>query len=189
MADTRFVNGTARREPSMLSPLNGYSRNRMSTYSATVTWERRGAAFVDNRYSRAHTWHFDGGVDVAASASPHVVPVPLAIEAAVDPEEAFVVSLASCHMLWFLSIAARAGFVVESYVDRASGVMDRDARGKPAITTVTLRPQVVFAASHRPSADEHQALHHQAHAECFIANSVKTNVQVMPVDATARDRD
>src|SRR6188474_2242754 len=112
----------------------------MSTYSALITWERNGAAFIDNRYSRRHRWSFDGGVEVPASSSPHVVPLPLSVAAAVDPEEAFVAALASCHMLWFLSIAAKRGFVVESYRDEAVGVMAKNAAGKLSMTVVTLRP-------------------------------------------------
>jgi len=99
----------------------------MSQYTAVITWERNGAVFTDNRYSRAHRWNFDGGIELPASASPHVVPLPLSVAEAVDPEEAFVVALASCHMLWFLSIAAKQGFVVESYRDEATGVMAKNA--------------------------------------------------------------
>src|SRR2546428_9233200 len=101
----------------------------MAEYTSVVVWSRGGAAFTDNRYSRGHRWLFDGGVEVPASASPQVVPVPLSVAAAVDPEEAFVVSLSSCHMLWFLSIAARQGFRVESYRDEAVGVLAKDATG------------------------------------------------------------
>lgn len=154
----------------------------MSTHTVVVRWERGDAQFSDNRYSRAHTWRFDGGVTVAASASPHVVPVPLAVEAAVDPEEAFVAAIASCHMLWFLSRAARAGFVVDGYVDQAEGTMAVNTDGKQAITAVTLRPRVTFVGARRPSAVEHLALHEAAHAECFISNSVRTDVRVEPSD-------
>lgn len=157
---------------------------RMSTHTAIVQWERGQDRFSDHRYSRAHTWHFDGGVTVAASASPHVVPVPLAVEAAVDPEEAFVAALASCHMLWFLSCAARAGFIIDGYVDHAEGTMGVNAHGKTAIVTVTLRPRVTFAGERRPTAQEHLELHRAAHAECFISNSVTTDVRVEPSDAT-----
>src|SRR6266481_2687869 len=117
----------------------------MSTYTAIIRWERGDQPFTDNRYSRAHRWLFDGGVEVPASSSPHVVPLPLSVAAAVDPEEAFVASLSSCHMLWFLSLAARRGLVVDGYHDEAVGVMSKDASGKPAITRVTLRPEVHFA--------------------------------------------
>ena len=156
----------------------------MSNYTATISWERNGAVFTDNRYSRAHRWTFDGGTEVPASSSPHVLPVPLSVAAAVDPEEAFVASLASCHMLWLLSIAARQGFVVESYRDEASGVLAKNAEGKLAMTQVTLHPQLVFAGEKRPSAAEHEAMHHEAHEKCFIANSVKTDVRCEAVDVT-----
>jgi len=148
-----------------------------SRYAATVSWRREGAVFVDQRYHRAHRWHFDGGIEVPASSSPHVVPLPMSLEEAVDPEEAFVASLASCHLLWFLSLAARAGFVVESYVDEAVGTMARNAEGRLAMTEVVLRPRVGFAGGRRPTAAEHEALHHRAHDECYIANSVKTVVR------------
>jgi organic hydroperoxide reductase OsmC/OhrA len=156
----------------------------MSDYTAVVTWERAGAVFTDNRYSRGHRWSFDGGIAVPASASPHVVPLPLSVAEAVDPEEAFVAALASCHMLWFLSIAAEQGFVVESYRDAATGVMGKDADGKVAMTRVTLRPGVRFAAGKRPSAAQHEAMHHEAHRQCFIASSVKTDVRCEAVDVT-----
>ena len=136
--------------------------------------------FTDNRYSRAHSWVFDGGTEVRASASPHVVPLPLSVAEAVDPEEAFVASLASCHMLWFLSIAAKRGFVVERYRDESSGLLAKDAEGKLAVMRVALRPVVAFAPERRPSAEEHAAMHHEAHDLCFLANSVKTVVEVTP---------
>jgi organic hydroperoxide reductase OsmC/OhrA len=153
----------------------------MATYIATVSWDRNGAAFTDNRYSRGHRWHFDGGVEVPASSSPHVVPVPMSVEAAVDPEEAFVASLSSCHMLWFLSIAAKRKFLVESYRDEAVGVMAKDADGRLAMTQVTLRPRAVFGGERRPDRDEIQAIHHDAHEQCFIAASVKSELRCEPV--------
>jgi organic hydroperoxide reductase OsmC/OhrA len=153
----------------------------MSEYTATVVWTRDGAAFSDNRYSRGHRWLFDGGVEVPASSSPHVVPLPLSVAAAVDPEEAFVASLSSCHMLQFLYLAAKRGFVVDSYRDAAIGVLASDSAGKLAMTRVTLRPEVRFAGDQRPSADDVSGLHHQAHEECFIASSVRTEVRCEPV--------
>lgn len=153
----------------------------MHEYGATIHWERGQQLFVDNRYSRGHVWRFDGGVVVPASASPHVVPLPYSNTSAVDPEEAFVASLSSCHMLWFLSIAAKRGFCVDSYVDRAIGVMSKDESGRLAMTRVTLRPHVAFSGGRRPSEVEAVAMHHDAHAECFIANSVKTEVRCEPV--------
>ena len=157
----------------------------MSHYTAVITWKRDGAVFTDNRYSRAHRWKFDGGIEVPASSSPHVVRVPFSVAEAVDPEEAMVAALASCHMLSFLYVAAKQGFVVESYRDEATGVMAKNADGKLAITQVTLRPHVMFAGDKRPSSAQHEAMHHEAHAECFIANSVKTDVRCEPVEVTA----
>jgi len=149
----------------------------MSEYQTVVEWSRDGAAFTDNRYSRGHRWLFDGGVEVPASSSPHVVPSPLSVAAAVDPEEAFVASLSSCHMLVFLSIAAKRGFVVDSYRDEAVGVLAKDSAGKLAMTRVTLRPEIHFAGDKRPPADELLAMHHDSHEQCFIASSVKTEVR------------
>ena len=153
----------------------------MSEYVVTVRWERAGQRFIDNRYRRAHTWTFDGGVEVPGSSSPSVVPLPYSDPRAVDPEEAFVASLSSCHMLWFLSLAAQRKFCVESYVDEALGIMGRNAVGKLAMTQVTLRPQVVFVGDPMPSDDEIAAMHHEAHDECFIASSVTTEVRCEPV--------
>jgi organic hydroperoxide reductase OsmC/OhrA len=149
----------------------------VAEYIATINWERSGAVFTDNKYSRGHTWNFDGGVRVPASSSPQVVKLPLSVAEAVDPEEAFVASLSSCHLLSFLWVAARQGFVVESYRDEAVGVLAKNAEGKQAMTTVTLRPHVTFGAGKQPSASEHEAMHHEAHGLCFIANSVKTDVR------------
>jgi organic hydroperoxide reductase OsmC/OhrA len=153
----------------------------MTEYKSVIVWNRDGAAFTDNRYSRGHRWLFDGGVEVPASSSPHVVPVPLSVVAAVDPEEAFVASLSSCHMLWFLSIAAKRGFLIESYRDEAVGVIAKDTSGKIAMTRVTLRPEVLFGGDKRPKPDEAIAMHHEAHENCFIANSVKTAVRCEPL--------
>jgi len=152
----------------------------MHEYKAVVEWARAGAAFTDNRYSRGHRWLFDEGVTVPASASPLVVRPPLSVAAAVDPEEAFVASLSSCHMLWFLSLAARRGFMVDDYRDEALGIMDRNAAGKLAMTRVLLRPAVRFSGATRPTPEELAALHHAAHEECYIANSVTTDVRCEP---------
>ena len=153
----------------------------MSEYRVEVLWQRDGAVFTDNRYSRGHRWRFDGGIEVPASSSPQVVPPPCSVAAAVDPEEAFVASLSSCHMLWFLSIAARRGFVVDDYRDDAVGLMAKDGKGKLAMTEVTLRPQVRYGGKRFPTADEAAAMHHEAHETCFIASSVKTDVRCEPV--------
>src|SRR5207248_7450 len=132
---------------------------------------------TDQRYSRAHRWSFDGGLTVPASSSPLSVPLPMSEAANVDPEEAFVAALSSCHMLFFLSIAAQRGFVVESYTDRAQGTLARNAAGKMAMTRVALRPAIEFAAQ-APSAEELAAIHHAAHEKCYLANSVITEVVV-----------
>ena len=153
----------------------------MSEYVVTIRWARDGQAFTDNKYSRGHRWIFDGGVEVPASSSPSVVPPPYSQLRAVDPEEAFVAALSSCHMLWFLSIAAKHRLCVDSYVDDATGVMGKDTSGKLAMTRVTLRPRVAFAGDRLPTREEIMAVHHEAHAECFIANSVKTDVRCEPV--------
>jgi organic hydroperoxide reductase OsmC/OhrA len=146
-----------------------------------VTWERGGAVFTDNRYSRGHRWTFDGGVEVPASASPHVVAAPLSVAAAVDPEEAFVASVSSCHMLWFLSLAAKRGLLVDRYRDDAVGIMGRNQKGKIVVATIRLRPMVSFGGAKSPTSDELTALHHEAHEACYIANSITTEVRCEPV--------
>jgi len=153
----------------------------MSTYTATIDWSRGDAVFTDKRYSRAHRWRFDGGVEVPASSSPSVVPPPLSEAAAVDPEEAFVASLSSCHMLWFLDFASRRGFSIDAYHDEAIGTMAKNAEGKLAMTLVILRPKVAFSPQRVASEVELQALHHAAHEACFIASSVRTEVRCEPV--------
>lgn len=146
----------------------------MSEYLATVSWQRNGQNFLDGKYSRGHVWKFDGGAEIPASPSPHVVPAPMSIEEYVDPEEAFVASLSSCHMLFFLYLAGKARLVVDEYVDEAVGIMGKNEEGKMAMTRVTLRPRIVFSEGTRPSREQLEKLHHQAHELCFIANSVKT---------------
>ena len=155
----------------------------MTPYTAEVIWTRGDAAFADSRYSRAHQWQFDGGAAVAASASPHIVPRPLSDEAGVDPEEAFVASLASCHMLWFLSTAAKRGWIVDRYHDRAEGFMAKDERGKLWIARVVLHPHVTYSVN-PPDRRSEAAIHQSAHEACFIANSVRTEVVVSPRHAT-----
>jgi len=157
----------------------------MAVYRATVDWRLAdGEDFAAGRYSRAHTIGFDGGISVPGSASPHVVKAPWSVEAAVDPEEAFVASLSACHMLWFLHIARDAGFAVASYRDDAEGVMAKNAEGRWAMTKVTLRPYIVFNGN-QPSPERLDELHHRAHEECYIANSVKTDVVVEPQQTPA----
>jgi len=147
-------------------------------YSAEVVWTRDGAVFTDNRYSRGHLWRFDGGVEVPGSSSPHSVRLPLSREDAVDPEEALVAAVASCHMLFFLGFAAKAGFVVDKYEDAAVGIMTKNQRGKLFVSKITLNPAVTFSGTKRPSPQELDALHHHAHEECYIANSVRAEIVV-----------
>ena len=153
----------------------------MHSHTATVEWRRGDQVFTDRRYSRVHEWRFDGGAVVAGSSSPQVVPLPMSDAAAVDPEEAFVASLSSCHLLWFLDLACRAGWVVDGYQDDATGVLAKNADGQLAMTVVTLHPQVRFAGERQPDPAEIHRLHHAAHAACFIANSVRTDVRCEPV--------
>jgi len=151
----------------------------MSNYTATIRWTGKDPeAFRKGRYYRGHEWVFDGGTVVPASASPDNVPPATANEAGVDPEEALIAAISSCHMLFFLDYARRAGFVVDSYVDEARGLMAKRADGKIAVTTVTLRPQIAFSGDKLPTADEIGQLHHQSHEDCFIANSVNTEVTI-----------
>jgi organic hydroperoxide reductase OsmC/OhrA len=150
----------------------------MATHNATIRWfASPGEDFAKGQYSRAHSWSFDGGTIVPASASPHIVPMPWADAAAVDPEEAFVASLSSCHMLFFLDFARRSGVVVTSYEDEADGVMEKGADGRVRITKVTLRPQIVFGGD-VPDAAAIDALHHKAHEACFVANSVTAEIVI-----------
>lgn len=153
----------------------------MAKYKTEIIWKRNGEPFTDNRYSRGHRWLFDGGVEVPASSSPHVVPLPFSIAAAVDPEEAFVASLSSCHMLWFLSIAAKRGFIVDRYRDEAVGIMGKEASGKLMITRVKLRPEARFSGDNQPGVEDVISMHNEAHDRCFIARSVKTDVQCQPI--------
>jgi organic hydroperoxide reductase OsmC/OhrA len=151
----------------------------MSTYTATIRWARSGEGdFTKGQYSRAHEWAFDGGHVMPASASPHIVPAPWSDAAGVDPEEAFVASLSSCHMLFFLDYARRDGWTIDSYVDAAEGVMEKIADGKLVVTRVTLRPQITWGGDAQPSDVQIAHLHHRSHDDCFIANSVKTEVTV-----------
>ena len=154
----------------------------MSTYTATISWSRGDQPYTDGKYSRAHTWRFDGGIEVPGSSSPHVVRPPLSNEAAVDPEEAFIASLSSCHMLFFLDFARRAGFRVDRYVDEAEGVLDKDEQGRMAMTLITLRPQIAFSGDKQPAPSDLDSLHHKSHEACFIANSVRSEVRIEPRD-------
>ena len=151
----------------------------MATYHATIRWNRGEDAFANQKYSRGHRWEFDEGVIVPASAAPSAVRAPWSVAAAVDPEEALVAAVSSCHMLFFLAYVSRDGFIAESYEDAAVGEMGRNAEGKAAILKVTLRPRVTVSGS-APSAEQFAAWHHQAHEECFIANSIRAEVVLEP---------
>jgi organic hydroperoxide reductase OsmC/OhrA len=150
----------------------------MPTHKARISWQSSGANFLKGQFSREHAWNFDGGATVPASSSPAVVPPPGSNPACVDPEEAYVASLASCHMLTFLYLAGRQGFNVRSYEDDAEGLTSRDERGRIWVSTVTLRPTIVYDGPKQPNADETRQLHQHAHEQCFIANSVKTVIKV-----------
>lgn len=151
----------------------------MGEYTATISWRREGAAFADNRYSRAHKWTFDGGAAVSASASPHIVPVPLSDPSGVDPEEAYVAAMSSCHMLFVLSLAAKKKLIVDSYEDHAVGAMEKGADGAMWMARVSLRPRIIFSGA-QPTPTDITALHHEAHAMCYLANSVKTVITIEP---------
>lgn len=150
----------------------------MSEHIATVEWSRGDQPFADNRYSRAHDWRFDGGAVVRGSSAPSSVPEPMSDPAAVDPEEALVAAVSSCHMLFFLAYAGKAGFVVDHYSDDAVGRMGKDERGRISITDIVLRPAVLFSGDVRPDAAGLAGLHHRAHEACYIANSIRAGVTV-----------
>ena len=151
----------------------------MASYTATILWQRTpGEAFSDNRYSRGHTWSFDGGVSFRASSSPHVVP-RFSDPSGVDPEEAFIASLSSCHMLTFLYLAAKRGLVINRYEDIAEGRMAKNENGRFWVSEVTLRPRIAWEGD-APDKETTSELHHLAHEECFIANSVRTDVRCEP---------
>ena len=150
----------------------------MSEHKATIQWRHTTGDFLKGRYSREHSWTFDGGVAVPASAAPANVPIPYSNEACVDPEEAFVASIASCHMLSFLFVAMKAGFEIVSYDDEAIGTMTKNEDGVAWVSAVVLRPRIVYAGERQPTAAEQLRLHHTAHEQCFIANSVRTDIRV-----------
>jgi organic hydroperoxide reductase OsmC/OhrA len=150
----------------------------MAAYTATVIWERGDAVFTDGRYSRAHEISFDGGVTMPGSSSPHVVKLPLSREDAVDPEEMLVASLSTCHMLFLLDFARRAGYVIDSYVDVAEGAMGKDDRGRMAVTQVRLNPEISWSGDKQPTPEEIRELHHKSHEACFIANSFRGNIAI-----------
>jgi organic hydroperoxide reductase OsmC/OhrA len=152
----------------------------VSRHVAHIVWQRGDQTFTDLRYRRTHLWQFDGGARVPASSSPAVVPLPWSDPAAVDPEEAFVASLASCHMLWFLSLAAQRGLCVDAYVDEPVGIMGRDEHGHMAMLEVTLRPQIDWGVDPPPAAAALQGLHDAAHERCFLARSVRCRILIEP---------
>ena len=156
----------------------------MSEHKATISWRCTSAEFLKGKYSREHTWKFDGGLTVPASPSPAVVPAPWSNPAHVDPEEAFVASISSCHMLTFLYVASRQGFQVDSYEDEAVGAITKNEKGVPWVHSVTLHPKIAYSGEKRPTPGDEEKLHHLAHEQCFIAASVKTDVRCTAVDVT-----
>jgi organic hydroperoxide reductase OsmC/OhrA len=152
----------------------------MSEHRAIIKWKRTGSDFLRGKYSREHTWTFDGGVTVPASSSPAAVPAPYSNPAHVDPEEAFVAAIASCHMLTYLFLASRQGFQVDGYDDEAIGVMTKNERGVAWVSSVTLSPKISYSGEKLPSPAEEERLHHAAHDQCFISNSIRTEVTVKP---------
>jgi len=158
----------------------------MSEHRATIKWTHSQGDFLKGAYSREHTWTFDGGMTIAASPSPAAVRPPFSNPANVDPEEAFVASLSSCHMLTYLYVASRKGFEIASYEDEAVGMMTKNERGVPWVSSVVLRPRIVYTGAKTPTPEEKEQLHHAAHEQCFIANSVKTEIKVEPVRDTNR---
>jgi organic hydroperoxide reductase OsmC/OhrA len=153
--------------------------NFTSVYTATISWKNDSPdSFTKNQYTRGHEWSFDGGVTVPASSSPHAVRVPWSVEAAVDPEEALVASAASCHMLTFLWLAAKAGFNIVSYTDSAVGEMSAMEGGRQWLAKITLDPQIEWIGDKKPTADELADLHHRAHEGCYIANSIKSEIVI-----------
>ncbi|HEX9048517.1 MAG TPA: OsmC family protein [Verrucomicrobiae bacterium] len=153
----------------------------MAEYQAIIRWQRTSPEFLQGKYSREHIWTFDGGVTVPASPSPHVVPSPWSNPACVDPEEAYVAAIASCHMLTFLYLASKQGFQIDLYEDRATGTMTKNGNGVPWVSSVVLQPKIIFSGNKTPTPVEIQQLHHCAHEQCFIANSVKTEINIQSV--------
>lgn len=153
----------------------------MHNYQATIQWHRNQQKFTDLKYSRSHSWHFDGGLSIAASSSAHIVPLPYSVAENIDPEEAYIAALSSCHMLFFLSIAAKQGYVIDYYSDSATGLLQQTEEKTMAITQVILAPKVVVAESQIMPVQKQMPIHEQAHKQCFIANSVKTTITINPI--------
>ena len=155
----------------------------MAEHKATISWKRTSPEFLKGRYSREHNWTFDGGLTIPASPSPSVVPAPYSNPAHVDPEEAYVASISSCHMLTFLYVASRQGFQVDSYEDEAVGVMTKNERGTPWVSSVVLHPRIIYSGEKRPTPADEERLHHLAHEQCFFAYSIKSEVTVRGIPA------
>lgn len=152
----------------------------MSEYKAEVVWQRGNQLFTDNRYSRGHEWKFDGGFSVPASSAPGSVPLPMSVAENVDPEEALVAALASCHMLFFLSFAQKQGLIIDHYQDHATGFMEKNERGRLYIARIELRPATRFSGEKMPTKEQIDALHHLSHEHCYIANSLRADVTIIP---------
>ena len=150
----------------------------MSEHKAAICWKRTQPDFIKGKYSREHTWTFDGGVTVPASPSPSVVPAPYSNPAHVDPEESFVAAVSSCHMLTFLYVASKQGFQLDSYEDEAVGVMTKNEQGVSWISLITLHPKIVYSGPKLPTPADEEHVHHLAHTQCFISNSIKTEVKI-----------
>ena len=150
----------------------------MSEHKATILWTFSQGDFLKGTYSREHTWTFDGGMTIQASSSPAAVRVPFSNPANVDPEEAFVASISSCHMLTYLYVASRKGFAISRYEDEAVGVMTKNEHGIPWVSSVVLHPRITYTDAKKPSREDESQMHHLAHEQCFIANSVKTEIKV-----------
>ncbi len=149
-------------------------------YTASIFWKKKETeSFTDNKYSRGHTWVFDGGVELPASASPQVVPLPMSNESAVDPEEAFVAAISSCHMLFFLSIAASSNYIIETYDDQAEGIMSKNEHGQMVMGDIILKPKIVFSGTSIPTAEQIAELHNSAHHKCYLANSIKSTIKII----------
>lgn len=155
--------------------------NAMSQHKATIIWERGNQSFTDSQYSREHKWKLDGNVEIIASSSPVNVPVPFSNPTAIDPEEAFVASISSCHMLWFLAISSKKKFIIDHYLDDAFGEMKKNENNCYYISTVVLQPNIKFSGKNIPSKEEQLSIHEKAHAQCFIANSVKSTIECKPI--------
>jgi organic hydroperoxide reductase OsmC/OhrA len=154
----------------------------MSEHKAIIRWKRSGPDFLKGKYSREHTWTFDGGLTVPASSAPSVVPAPYSNPANVDPEEAFVASVSSCHMLTYVFLASRQGFQVDSYEDEVVGIMGKNEKGIPWVSAIKLNPKITYSGQKMPAAEDVQRLHHLAHEQCYVANSIKTQVTVVTAE-------